>query len=156
TVTDAHVVLGRLSPAHPLGGILAVDVEAARRAVGRIASALSLDLVEAAAGILTIAETNMVNAIRLISVERGIDPRDFVLAAYGAAAPLRPGRVARALGIRKVLIPPRPGIHSALGLTLADLRHDYVRTVLRPTSEVGWHDLEPIILALEKHGRAVL
>ena len=156
TVTDAHVVLGRLSPAHPLGGILTVDGEAAHDAVAKIAGLLTLGLEAAAAGILTIAEANMVNAIKLISVERGIDPREFLLVAYGGAGPLSAGRVADALGIRRVLIPPSPGIHSALGLTLADLRHDFVRTVLRPTDELRWDELEPTIEALESSARELL
>lgn len=156
TVTDAHVLLGRLSPRYPLGGILEVDVDAAHAAVGRLASSLGLSPVEAANGILRIAEANVVDAIRLISVERGIDPRDFLLVAYGGAGPLNAGRVAAELRIRQVLVPPRPGIHSALGLTLADLRHDYVQTVLRRTEEVDWDELEAAAAGLEALGRELL
>ena len=156
TVTDAHVVLGRLTPRYPLGGILEVDIDAAKAAVGRVASSLGLSPIEAANGILTIAEANMVDAIRLISVERGIDPREFVLVAYGGAGPLNAGRVATELGIRNVLVPPRPGIHSALGLTMADLRHDYVQTVLRRTEEVDWEYLDDAVHELEQCGRRLL
>ncbi len=156
TVTDAHVVLGRLTPRYPLGGILEVDIDAAQTAVGRVASSLGLSPIEAANGILTIAEANMVDAIRLISVERGIDPREFVLVAFGGAGPLNAGRVAAELGIRNVLVPPRPGIHSALGLTMADLRHDYVQTVLRRTDEVDWEYLDAAVQRLEQSGRKLL
>ena len=156
TVTDAHVVLGRITPRFPLGGILEVDFDAALAAVGRVASSLGLSPIEAANGILTIAEANMVDAIRLISVERGIDPREFVLVAYGGAGPLNAGHVAAELGIANVLVPPRPGIHSALGLTMADLRHDYVQTVLRRTDEIKWEELAAAVHQLEQRGRKLL
>lgn len=156
TVTDAHVVLGRLSPRFPLGGILTVDADAAKAAIAQIASSLDMSTVETAEGILRIAEANMVDAIRLVSVERGIDARDFVLVAYGGAGPLNAGRVAAALGIREVIVPPRPGLHSAFGLTTAELRHDFVQTVLIRTAELEWTALEDAAARLEEQGRALL
>jgi N-methylhydantoinase A len=130
TVTDAHLVLGHLPP-YLLGGSFALDVEAARRAVAmRIAEPMRLGLEQAARGILAIADNHMTGAIRVVSVERGHDPRDFVLVPFGGAGPLHGGALARLLGIRTVLVPPAPGVSSALGLLIANLKTEFSRTCL--------------------------
>jgi N-methylhydantoinase A len=129
TITDANLVLRRLNPAFFLGGEMTLDVEAARRAIAdRVAAPLALDPVAAAAGIVEIANAHMIGAMRLVSVQRGYDPRDFVLVAFGGAGPLHANALARELGIPTVLVPPNPGIASAVGMLMTDLRHEFVTT----------------------------
>jgi N-methylhydantoinase A len=131
TVTDAHLVLGHLPP-YLLGGRFPLDVTAARAAIlERIARPLRMSLHAAARGILAIVDNHMVGAIRLVSVERGHDPRDFVLLAFGGAGPLHGGALARLLGIGKILVPPGPGVLSALGLLVSNLKAEFSRTCLQ-------------------------
>ncbi|MFT8245791.1 hydantoinase/oxoprolinase family protein [Roseomonas sp. BN140053] len=130
TVTDAHVVLGHLPPTL-LGGRMRLDVEAAEDAVRReVAEPLGLSLHAAARGILAIADSNMVGAVRVVSVERGHDPRDFALIPFGGAGPLHGCALADLLGIGTVLVPPSPGVLCAQGLLAADLRAEFSRSVL--------------------------
>jgi N-methylhydantoinase A len=128
TVTDANLVLGRLDPDNFLGGAMLLDGAAARQAVGRLADRLGLTLEAAAEGILTIVNANMANAISSRTVQKGLDPRDFVLVAFGGAGPLHGAEVARALGIPEVVVPAYPGITSAVGLLTTDLKYDAIRT----------------------------
>jgi len=129
TVTDAHVILGHL-PAKLLGGRMELDVEAAARVVDReVARPLGLDRRAAARGILSILDHNMVGAVRLVSVERGHDPRDFTLVAFGGAGPLHGCSLAALLGITRVLVPPAPGVLCADGLLAADLKAQFSRTL---------------------------
>jgi N-methylhydantoinase A len=129
TVTDAHVILGHL-PAKLLGGRMALDVEAAARVVDReVATPLGLDRANAARGILSILDHNMVGAVRIVSVERGHDPRDFTLVAFGGAGPLHGCSLAALLGITRVLVPPAPGVLCADGLLAADLKAEFSRTL---------------------------
>src|SRR5207237_6709072 len=125
TVTDAHVVLGRISAAQLLGGAMAIDVERAGAAVDRIARTLKLDRIAAAAGILRVANANMERAIRQVSVERGEDPRDFPLVAFGGGGGLHACEIADELGIGTVIVPRMAGALSALGMLLADRTRDY-------------------------------
>jgi N-methylhydantoinase A len=129
TVTDAHVVLGHL-PANLLGGRMALDADAARRTIERrIATPLGLSVEAAARGILAIIDNHMVGALRIVSVERGHDPRDFTLVPFGGAGPLHGCALAELLGITRVLIPPAPGVLCADGLLAADLKADFSRTL---------------------------
>jgi N-methylhydantoinase A len=129
TITDANLVLGRLNPAFFLGGEMTLDTGAARRAVTeRVAAPLGLDFLTAAGGIVEIANAHMIGAMRLVSVQRGYDPRDFVLVAFGGAGPLHANALARDLGIPTVLVPPSPGIASAVGMLETDIRHEFVAT----------------------------
>ena len=129
TITDANLALGRLDPAFFLGGEMALDADAARRAIAqRVAEPLDLDPLAAASGIVEIANAHMIAAMRLVSVQRGYDPRDFVLVAFGGAGPLHANALARELGIPTVLVPPSPGIASALGMLATDIRHEFVAT----------------------------
>jgi N-methylhydantoinase A len=130
TVTDANVVLGRLPADAPLGGTIALDPSAAREAVGALASELGMGLDACAEGILAVAVQEMVRALRLVSVERGEDPREAVLIAFGGAGPLHACAVADELGVRRVVAPPAAGVLAALGLVVAGERRDYVQTVL--------------------------
>ena len=145
TVTDAHVVLGRMEAL--LGGSMPVDAARAAAAVDRIATRLKLDRVAAAAGILRVANANMERAIRVVSVERGHDPRDFALVAFGGCGGLHACEIARELGIRTVLVPEHAGALSALGMLMADAVRDYSAGVL------GHSNIEASFAALERRAR---
>ncbi|HEX3721506.1 MAG TPA: hydantoinase/oxoprolinase family protein [Nitrolancea sp.] len=155
TVTDANVVLGRLIPEAFLGGGMTLQVEAAREAVERIAQRLGTSVEAAALGMVRIANANMEAAIRVISVERGHDPRLFALVAFGGAGPLHACELASALRIPRVLIPSTPGVLSALGMLTADILKDYVRTVM-VGSDAAAEAVEPVFAELEERGRADL
>ncbi len=132
TVTDADVVLGRLPVDAPLGGRIRLDTGAARAAVAGLAGELGLGLEECAEGIITVAVQEMVRALRRVSVERGEDPREATLIAFGGAGPLHACPVADELGVRRVIAPPAAGVLAALGLVMAGERRDHVQTVLLP------------------------
>jgi N-methylhydantoinase A len=149
TVTDAHLVLGRLDPENFLGGAMRLDVEAARRAVGRLADRLGLSLEATAEGILTIVNANMANAISSRTVQKGLDPRDFVLVAFGGAGPLHGAEVARALGIPEIVVPAYPGITSAVGLLTTDLKYDAVRTEFQSGDGVDLERLNADFAAMQ-------
>ncbi|WP_395708306.1 hydantoinase/oxoprolinase family protein [Reyranella sp.] len=135
TITDANLVLGRLNPDRLLGVDHPVTLDHVRSLLeSRVGARLGLDAEAAAAAILRVANDRMAGAIRLVSLSRGHDPRDFALFAFGGAGPLHAAALARELAIPTVLVPARPGITNALGCVVADLRHDYVRTVNRPLS----------------------
>jgi N-methylhydantoinase A/oxoprolinase/acetone carboxylase beta subunit len=146
TVTDAHVVLGRIGAAQLLGGAMSLDVERSGAAIDRIARKLKVDRIAAAAGILRVADANMERAIRVVSVERGYDPRDFALIAFGGSGGLHACQIARELGIATVIVPEHAGALSAVGMLVADAVRDYAAGVL------GRGDLEQQFSALE--GRA--
>ncbi|MEM7115983.1 MAG: hydantoinase/oxoprolinase family protein [Chloroflexota bacterium] len=135
TITDANLVLGRLIPDQFLGGEMVLDVAAARQAIEEIcAKPLGLTVVEAAYGIVEIANAAMVNALRLVSVQRGYDPRDFVLVAFGGAGPVHANRLAEAMEMPTTIIPLSPGTTSALGLLVTDLKHEFSRNFIQAVS----------------------
>jgi N-methylhydantoinase A len=136
TVTDANLVLGRYDAGALLGGTVALDLEAAQRAIRRVAEPLGLGIEAAAAGILRIVNILMTNAVRVISVERGRDVRDFTLVAYGGAGPTHAAEIANELAIPRVLVPPFPGCASAFGAVISGGRRDFLRTVARRSDEV--------------------
>ena len=136
TVTDANLVLGRLDPANFLGGEMTLDVDAARRVIGRLAEQVGLGEPEAAEGVVTILNSNMANAIRAQTIQRGLDPRGFSLVALGGAGPLHAAEVAAMLDIPKVIVPPHPGITSAAGLLTTDLKYDAVKTAFQTSDSV--------------------
>jgi N-methylhydantoinase A len=143
TITDANLVLGRLNPDRLTGVDKHVPLDVVRnRITEKIATPLGLDCVEAAEAILQVANDRMAGALRLVSLQRGHDPRDFALFAFGGAGPLHAAALARELAVPKVLIPARPGMTNALGCIVADLRHDFVRTVNQPVET-----LDPAIVA---------
>ncbi len=157
TVTDANLVLGRLDADAFLGGALPLDADAAWQAVERhCAIPLGMSVVDAAFGIVEIANAAMTNALHLVSVQRGHDPREFVLIAFGGAGPLHANRLAAELAIPLTVIPRSPGISSAMGLLATDLVHDHARTVHRATTELGDVETEAAFAALESEGRAML
>ncbi|MFN8524822.1 MAG: hydantoinase/oxoprolinase family protein [Chloroflexota bacterium] len=151
TVTDAHVVLGTLNSGAILGGALTIDRAAAEEAVARIGRKIGLGTVETARGIVAVAVANMVRAIHVISVQRGRDPRDYTLMAFGGAGPLHAAWIARELGVREVLVPERPGLLCAYGLLVTDARADFVQTALQRADQP---DLEAIAATVEGLERA--
>jgi N-methylhydantoinase A len=157
TVTDANVVLGRLNPKSLLGGRMAMHAERARTVIeDELVPTLKVDLVRAAAGVVEIINVNMMGAVRVISVEQGVDPRDFTLVAFGGAGPLHAADVARNMGIRNVLVPPRPGLLSALGLLHADVRGDFSLTRLLVAAEANIKALNGGFAELRGRGAAWL
>lgn len=145
TVTDANVVLGRIDPHFFLGGSIPIQAEAAARAVQeKIGRPLDLDNRHAAEGIITIVNTKMAHAIRAVTVQRGLDPREFVLLAFGGAGPLHACAVAAELAIPEVVIPPAPGVFSALGMLSTDLRYEQSRTYFAPLDGLDRHNLIPV------------
>lgn len=157
TVTDANVILGRLSPEMFLGGEMRLDRRAAERALNeRLAKPLNVALERAASGMLQVATSAMANAVRHVTLERGLDPRDFTLVAYGGGGPLHSASVAKELSIGKIIIPNAPGHFSALGMLMADLRRDYVQTLFERMDDLAMSELEAQFKALEDEGRKAL
>jgi N-methylhydantoinase A len=156
TVTDANVVLGHLPPSL-LGGEMTLDVAAARTAVQTIADAMGLgSLEEAAEGIVAIVNENMAGALRLVSVQRGHDPRDFALVAYGGAGPLHANAVAEIMGSFPVLVPPAPGLLCAIGDLVADFRDEFAQTYIRVLGDADPGEVGSILEALGERARAWL
>jgi N-methylhydantoinase A len=157
TLTDAHLVLGTLDPQRFLGGRMSLDVEAARKAVIRgVAEPLQMSAEEAASAIVRIADTRMAGALRLVSVERGHDPRRFTLVAFGGAGPMHACSIAEQMGVERILIPRHPGVTSALGLLLSDVRHDLRRTWIRRSSNIDPADFEAALGDLVREAYDVL
>ena len=156
TVTDAHLALGHLPPAL-LGGAFALDAAAARQAIAeRVAKPLELTIEDAARGILAIVDNHMVGAIRIVSVERGHDPRGLTLLPFGGAGPLHGGALARLLGMPRILVPPAPGVLSALGLLVSSLKADFSRTCLQRAGEIDLEQIANVFTGLERQAECWL
>jgi N-methylhydantoinase A len=149
TVTDANLLAGRINPAYFLGGEIAVDVEAARQATRRIAEPFGLSEAEAALGIIRLANANMDNLLRLVSLRRGFDPREFALVAFGGGGSMHATALARGLRLGKVIVPVAPGHFSAWGMLMTDLRTDLVRTLIRRTDRIDGSEVAAILDELE-------
>ena len=150
TVTDANLVLGRINTSIA-GGAVALDLGAARDALQeKIAAPLDLSLEEAASGITMIVNNSMMGAIRNVSVERGYDPREFTLVAFGGAGPMHAVGVAQLLGIPNVLVPRNPGVSSAHGLLVADFKNDYARTFIQKPPDYDLEAMEKVYKELEE------
>jgi len=157
TITDANVVLGRLDPDNFLGGEMKLDAQGARAGIaGKIAAPLQLDTVAAAAAVVDIAVSRMSLAVREVSVAKGYDPRDFALVASGGAGPLHVIAIARELHIPKVIVPLFPSHFSALGMLLADERHDFIRTCYADLASVDFAALVQIHHEMVAEARAAL
>ena len=150
TVTDANVVLGRLDKDYFLGGEMSLDDTAAQQAITGLATELGLGVPDTADGILTLVTANMANAIRSRTVQKGIDPREFALIAFGGAGPLHAVDVARELGMSEVIIPPYPGITSAVGLLTTDLKYDTIRTEFQVSGEIDLQRLNSDLEEMER------
>ena len=156
TVTDANLVLGRLLPDAFLGGAMTLDTGAARRVVGELARALGVSVERAAQGIVRVADEHMVRALRVISVQRGVDPREFVLASFGGAGGLHVCALADALGMRQALVPVHAGVLSALGMLAAPPGRQLSRTVSGRLAVFSRSEVEAELRALSDEGRAQL
>ncbi|MDA4132098.1 MAG: hydantoinase/oxoprolinase family protein, partial [Thaumarchaeota archaeon] len=156
TITDAQLVLGRLDPVSFLGGDMRLDKKAATEAIGRLAKQLGLTLVETAAGIIKIAEANMLSSMRVNSVQKGYDPRNFSVIAYGGAGPMVASTLARNLGSTNVLIPFHPGIFSAIGMLATDVRFDFMQSYMTAMDQVDLHRLNSIYEQLERQARETM
>ena len=155
TVTDANVVLGRLPPSL-LGGEMSLDAAASASALGPIARALNLDVHQAAQGVLDIVNENMFGALRLVTVQKGLDPRDFALVAFGGAGPLHGNALAILAGCFPVIVPPTPGVLSALGFLCSDVKNEFARTYIRPIDEADPDDVRNVLEGLGEQARAWL
>ena len=157
TITDANLVLGRLNPTALLAVENPVSLDTVCSIIERdIGQALGLNAYDAAAAILRIANDRMAGALRLVSLARGHDPRDFALFAFGGAGPLHAAALARELGVPQVLVPARPGITNALGCLVADLRHDFVNTVNTPVAELDMAQVQALLNAQVAEGKALI
>jgi N-methylhydantoinase A len=154
TVTDANVVLGTLNPSYLLGGRMEVRHDLAHAAVGRLAERLGMDVMATAQGIVSVVTANMARAIRVISVQRGYDPREHTLVAFGGAGPLHAARLARELEIGRVLVPRNPGILCAMGLLLTDLRADFALTRMHVLSAAVLSDVAEAFAELSARAEA--
>jgi len=153
TVTDASVVAGRINPGYFLGGRIALDADQARRALAPIAERFGVELAEAALGVIRIADASMIHLLKLVSVRRGRDPRDFAIVAFGGGGSMHACALARDLRVPRVIVPPSPGHFSAWGMLASDLRHDAVQTRFARADRLGkdeqaevWRDLEGRLL----------
>ncbi|MSP66502.1 MAG: hydantoinase/oxoprolinase family protein [Alphaproteobacteria bacterium] len=157
TVTDANLVLGRLHPDRFASGDIRLDREAARRAIAeRVGAPLKLSVEQAAAGIIRIANANMERAVRVSSAEKGYDPRSITLVAFGGAGPMHAAALAQAARIPSVLVPEQPGVFSAVGLVMADIRHDAVQTRVLRGAAITPAAVAPLYAALEAEADAAL
>jgi N-methylhydantoinase A len=156
TVTDANVVLGRLDKDDFLGGAMTLDEAAAHRAIEELATEIGLGKLEAAEGVLTVVNSNMANAIRSRTVQKGVDPREFALVAFGGAGPLHGAEVAHMLSIPEVIVPPYPGITSAMGLLTTDLKYDAIRTQFQISGKIDLRLLNADLSEMERRLAAQL
>ena len=156
TVTDANLLLGYLDPGSPLAGGVKLDLEAAETAVGDLAGELGLSVEETAAGIVRVAGTEMAQAVRVVTVEQGVDPRDLALVAFGGAGPLHAASIAEELGMTRVVAPNASGVLSALGLVVSERRRDVVESVLLAGDELTRERIAEIVERLGDHGREEL
>ncbi len=155
-ITDADLLLGRIDPGYFLGGEMQLDADAAHLAIEGLAQRVGLETLACAAGIVEIADAAMAQALRVVSVQRGHEPARFKLVPFGGAGPLHALALASEVGIATVLVPPRPGVASALGLLVADLKHDFAQTVVQRLDTVNPEQLEAVFHHLEAKGREPL
>jgi N-methylhydantoinase A len=156
TVTDANLVLGRVDPTAFAGGRMTLHRDAAEQAVATLATELGLETVELAEGICEVINAKMAQAIRTLTVEKGIEPRDFALVAFGGAGPMHAVFLARELGIREVIVPPYPGAFSAWGMLETEIRKDFSRTAYTPLAALDHAALARTLEELENEGFAFL
>src|SRR3990172_5773075 len=154
TVTDANLLLGYLNPERFAGGLIALDVGAAGRAVGAVARRLGLDLIAAAAGIHRVINARMADQIRLLTVKRGYDPRQFALVVLGGAGPVHGVPLAEEMGMAEVIVPEAPGVLAAFGLLAAAIEHHHARTLWAGADDVDLDSVNRCLAELDAAGRA--
>jgi len=157
TVTDANVVLGKLNPKHMLGGKLRIHPRLSEEAISKeICEKTGLELIEAAMGIIKITNSAMAKILRIVSVERGLDPRDFVLMCFGGAGPMHGCALAEELNLTKIIVPSNPGLFSAHGLLVADFKNNFVKAFMKPVDAVEATKVEATFNELERKGAKLL
>jgi len=157
TVTDANVVLARIDPSRPIGiERESLDIESARKAIGALGAKLGLGVEETAEAILAVVNQRMAGRIRLLSIERGHDPRDFALVAFGGAGPVHGAALMQEVGIGAMLVPPYPGVLCAMGCASANVRYDYSRTVERLMDDLDLKDVRAIMREQRAEGEAAV
>ena len=157
TVTDANIVLGRLNPEKLLNGRMNIDSSLAEQAIkDHICAKTGIDMLEAARGIIDIVNANMMRTVRVVSVERGYDIRDFALVSFGGAGPLHSCELAEDLGINKIIVPASPGTFCSLGLLVADIQYDYVRTCILPAENNSLEKINAVYEELIEEGKQFL
>ena len=158
TVTDANLVLGYLNPDFLVGGDLRLDPDAARRAIAKaVDQSLNIDATEAAYGAYLVANSRMIRAMRAVTSEKGQDPADFVMYAFGGGGPAHAATIARELGVKRIVVPPSPGLFSSLGLLFTDVEHHYVQTLVRDVpNELSPHEVNRTIERMEVEAIAEL
>lgn len=156
TVTDANVVLGRLNRQALVGGTFPIDAKRSYEAIAKLAERIGLSTEDAAAGIVRIVDAQMARVLRIVTVERGLDPREFTMVAFGGNGPLHGCALAEELGMRRVIVPEHPGVFSAYGLLAAELRTSFVRPILREVGALDDDFTRGIFETLEREGRALL
>jgi N-methylhydantoinase A len=151
-VTDANLLTGRINPEYFLGGEIKVDIEAAREAMRKVAKPFGLSEAEASLGVIRLANSNMDNLLRIVSVRRGFDPRDFALVAFGGGGSMHATALARRLHIKRVIVPVATAVFSALGMLMTELRVDFIQTAITRTDRIDLADLMAILTKLEAEG----
>jgi N-methylhydantoinase A len=156
TVTDANVLAGRINPDYFLGGKIPLYPDCAEKALRPVAEAFGISITDAAMGVIRLADANMVNALKLVSVRRGYDPRDFVMVAYGGGGAVHAGALARELRCKKVIVPTHPAVFSAWGMLAADLRQDILRTQIMRTDRVDPAVIESFYREMEEEAMLLM
>jgi N-methylhydantoinase A len=149
TVTDANVLAGRINPSYFLGGEIPLKANLAAEAMQPIADAFGIGVEDAAMGVIRLADSNMVNALKLVSVRRGYDPREFVMVAFGGGGAMHAGALMRELRLKKVLVPTNPAVFSAWGMLMTDLRQDFIRTSIRRTDSIKPESITALFAEME-------
>jgi len=156
TVTDANLILGRLNPKMLLGGEMSIDPSYSKQALEQLAQRLDISAEEAASSVVRIANSMMSKILRIVSVERGFDPRRFTLIAFGGAGPMHACALAEELQITNIIVPPNPGMFSAMGLLTSDLFHDYSRALVEKVADIDPDTIEVCLQEMEEEGRRTL
>jgi N-methylhydantoinase A len=150
TVTDANLAVGRINPDYFLGGEIKVSMDKARQSMQEIANHFGMSIEEAAMGVIRLADANMINALKLVSVRRGYDAREFTLVAFGGGGSMHAAALGRELRVKRILVPTAPAVFSAWGMLMADLRNDYIRTMVARTDQIEPAELSNIFAEMEK------
>jgi N-methylhydantoinase A len=150
TVTDANLVVGRINPDYFLGGEIKVSMDKARQSMQEIADHFGMSIEEAAMGVIRLADANMINALKLVSVRRGYDAREFTLVAFGGGGSMHAAALGHELRVKRILVPTAPAVFSAWGMLMADLRNDYIRTMVARTDQIEPAELSNLFAEMEK------
>jgi len=156
TVTDANVLAGRINPDYFLGGEIPLRVDLATKAMQPVADAFHLSIEDAAMGVIRLADSDMINALKLVSVRRGYDPRDFIMVAFGGGGAMHAGAITRELRVKKAVIPANPAVFSAWGMLVTDLRQDFIRTLIRRTDQVDPAEIESFFTGMEEQAMELM